>query len=156
LAAGLVCIHLNEAERSPRHLDRLATRDSLHQDLGQTQRLLPHGSRTQATLPLLGRCSRSAGFHFEMRGRCPSAHARPLSSSNGRPPRCALVAHNRRTFPTRTIGSRFHNNDPALGPKAGQPGLVGAHPAGDTGRTNQSEPVTDAAPGRIQLSYTPK
>ena len=36
-----------------------------------------------------------------------------------------------------------------------QPGMVGAHPSGDTGRTNESEPVTDAAPHRIQLSYTP-
>ena len=39
--------------------------------------------------------------------------------------------------------------------EAWQPGLVGAHPSGDTGRTNQSEPVTDAASGRIKLSYTP-
>ena len=36
-----------------------------------------------------------------------------------------------------------------------QPGLGGAHPSGDTGHTNESEPVTDSAPGRIQLSYTP-
>jgi choline dehydrogenase-like flavoprotein len=36
-----------------------------------------------------------------------------------------------------------------------QPGIVGAHPSGDTGRTNQSEHVTDAAPKRIRLSYTP-
>ena len=36
-----------------------------------------------------------------------------------------------------------------------QPGLGGAHPSGDTGQTNESEPVTDLAPGRIQLSYTP-
>ena len=36
-----------------------------------------------------------------------------------------------------------------------QPGLGGAHPSGDTGQTNESEPVTDSAPGRIQLSYTP-
>jgi choline dehydrogenase-like flavoprotein len=36
-----------------------------------------------------------------------------------------------------------------------QPGLAGAHPSGDTGPTNQSEPVTDAAPQRIKLSYTP-
>ena len=36
-----------------------------------------------------------------------------------------------------------------------QPGVSGAHPSGDTGRLNESEPVTDAAPKRIQLSYTP-
>ncbi|ADW70229.1 GMC oxidoreductase [Granulicella tundricola] len=36
-----------------------------------------------------------------------------------------------------------------------QPGLPGAHPSGDTGRTNQSEPVNDHAPHRVQLSYTP-
>ena len=36
-----------------------------------------------------------------------------------------------------------------------QPGLPGAHPAGDTGRTNQAEPVSDHAPHRIRLSYTP-
>jgi choline dehydrogenase-like flavoprotein len=31
----------------------------------------------------------------------------------------------------------------------------GAHPAGDTGAVNETEPVTNAAPHRIQLSYTP-
>jgi choline dehydrogenase-like flavoprotein len=36
-----------------------------------------------------------------------------------------------------------------------QPGLAGAHPSGDTGRTNEAEPVNDHAPHRIQLSYTP-
>jgi choline dehydrogenase-like flavoprotein len=35
------------------------------------------------------------------------------------------------------------------------PGNAGAHPAGDTGATNESETVSVAAPGRIQLSYTP-
>ena len=48
----------------------------------------------------------------------------------------------------------LHNTTP-LSVEACQPGLVGAHPSGDTGRTNESEPMTDAAPGRIQLSYTP-
>jgi choline dehydrogenase-like flavoprotein len=48
----------------------------------------------------------------------------------------------------------LHNATP-FSIEARQPGLVGAHPSGDTGRTNESEPVTDAAPGRIQLSYTP-
>ena len=36
-----------------------------------------------------------------------------------------------------------------------QPGLGGPHPSGDTGRTNQCEPVSESAPGRIRLSYTP-
>jgi choline dehydrogenase-like flavoprotein len=48
----------------------------------------------------------------------------------------------------------LHNATP-LWSEASQPGLIGAHPAGDTGHTNESEPVTDAAPMRIQLSYTP-
>ena len=44
----------------------------------------------------------------------------------------------------------LHNATP-LSDESWQPGLVGAHPSGDTGRTDQSEPVTDAAPRRIQL-----
>jgi choline dehydrogenase-like flavoprotein len=48
----------------------------------------------------------------------------------------------------------LHNTTP-LSVDNYQPGLVGAHPSGDTGRTNESEPVTDHAPHRIQLSYTP-
>jgi choline dehydrogenase-like flavoprotein len=48
----------------------------------------------------------------------------------------------------------LHNATP-LSVAGWQPGLVGAHPSGDTGHTNQSEPVTDAAAKRIQLSYTP-
>ena len=48
----------------------------------------------------------------------------------------------------------LHNATP-LSVEARQPGIVGAHPSGDTGRTNESEPVTNAAPGRIQLSYKP-
>ena len=39
--------------------------------------------------------------------------------------------------------------------RTGSPESPDAHPAGDTGHTNESEPVTDSAPGRIQLSYTP-
>lgn len=48
----------------------------------------------------------------------------------------------------------LHNTTP-LSVESQQPGIVGAHPSGDTGRTNESEPVTDATPKRIQLSYTP-
>jgi choline dehydrogenase-like flavoprotein len=35
------------------------------------------------------------------------------------------------------------------------PGLSGAHPSGDTGRTNQSEQTSVAPPHRIRLAYTP-
>ncbi|HEY1741791.1 MAG TPA: GMC family oxidoreductase [Granulicella sp.] len=48
----------------------------------------------------------------------------------------------------------LHNTTP-LSVDNSQPGVAGAHPSGDTGTTNQSETVTDAAPHRIQLSYTP-
>jgi choline dehydrogenase-like flavoprotein len=48
----------------------------------------------------------------------------------------------------------LHNATP-LSVGACQPGLGGAHPSGDTGRTNESEAVTMAPPGRIQLAYTP-
>jgi len=48
----------------------------------------------------------------------------------------------------------LHNTTP-LSVGNSQPGVAGAHPSGDTGTTNQSETVTDAAPHRIQLSYTP-
>jgi choline dehydrogenase-like flavoprotein len=48
----------------------------------------------------------------------------------------------------------LHNTTP-LSVESSQPGVAGAHPSGDTGHTNESEAVTEAAPGRIQLSYTP-
>jgi choline dehydrogenase-like flavoprotein len=48
----------------------------------------------------------------------------------------------------------IHNTTP-LSIEDHQPGLPGAHPSGDTGRTNESEPASVAAPKRIQLSYTP-
>jgi choline dehydrogenase-like flavoprotein len=48
----------------------------------------------------------------------------------------------------------LHNTTP-LSAERRQPGVAGAHPSGDTGHTNESETVTEAAPGRIQLSYTP-
>jgi choline dehydrogenase-like flavoprotein len=64
-----------------------------------------------------------------------------------------VVAHNRR--PSRPGQSGHAAQQDPLWVENWQPGLVGAHPAGDTGRTNQSEPVTNAAHTRIQLSYTP-
>jgi choline dehydrogenase-like flavoprotein len=48
----------------------------------------------------------------------------------------------------------LHNTTP-LSVENSQPGVGGPHPSGDTGRTNESEVVTDAAPKRVQLSYTP-
>lgn len=39
--------------------------------------------------------------------------------------------------------------------EAPSPGVDGAHPSGDTGRTNQAAATTVAPPHRIQLSYTP-
>ena len=48
----------------------------------------------------------------------------------------------------------LHNATPSS-VSSQQPGLVGAHPSGDTGRTNESEPVSMQPAHRIQLSYTP-
>ena len=48
----------------------------------------------------------------------------------------------------------LHNATP-LSVNNSQPGVFGAHPSTDTGSPNESSSVTDAAPGRIQLSYTP-
>jgi choline dehydrogenase-like flavoprotein len=48
----------------------------------------------------------------------------------------------------------IHNTTP-LSVDNLQPGVAGAHPSGDTGPVNESAIVTDAAPKRIQLSYTP-
>jgi len=48
----------------------------------------------------------------------------------------------------------LHNTTP-LWSESQQPGIGGAHPSGDTGHTNEFEFVTDAAPMRIQLNYTP-
>jgi len=48
----------------------------------------------------------------------------------------------------------LHNTTP-LSVESKQPGVAGAHPSGDTGHTNEAETVCEAAPGRIQLSYTP-
>ena len=48
----------------------------------------------------------------------------------------------------------LHNTTP-LSEENQEPGVAGPHPAGDTGRVNEAEPVSDAAPHRIQLSYTP-
>jgi choline dehydrogenase-like flavoprotein len=48
----------------------------------------------------------------------------------------------------------IHNTTP-LSVENLQPALTGPHPSGDTGHTNEAGKVTDSAPMRIQLSYTP-
>jgi choline dehydrogenase-like flavoprotein len=59
------------------------------------------------------------------------------------------AAENRVTLDNATPSSLLSSEE------SQQPGNAGAHPAGDTGATNESETVSVAAPGRIQLSYTP-
>ncbi len=48
----------------------------------------------------------------------------------------------------------LHNTTP-LSVENRHPGLAGAHPSGDTGHTNEAACVSDNAPHRIRLSYTP-
>ena len=48
----------------------------------------------------------------------------------------------------------LHNTTP-LSVENVQPSVSGPHPSGDTGHTNESECVSDNAPYRIQLCYTP-
>jgi choline dehydrogenase-like flavoprotein len=101
----------------------------------------------------LGQVQPVGSFHFEMmKGDAPSFtpdfvlegmkhHAVPwwLTTEDLPDPENRVTLHN---ATPRSVESH-------------QPGLVGAHPSGDTGHTNESEAVTNAAPGRIQLSYTP-
>ncbi len=51
----------------------------------------------------------------------------------------------------------LHNTTPSSAESvdAASPGLADAHPAGDTGRTNQSAATTVSPPHRIRLAYTP-
>ena len=101
----------------------------------------------------LGQVQPVGSFHFEMmKGDAP-----PLT------PGFVLEAMKHHAVPwwltTEDLpdpGNRvtLHNTTP-LSVESSQPGVVGAHPAGDTGHTNESETVTDSAPMRIQLSYTP-
>jgi hypothetical protein len=48
----------------------------------------------------------------------------------------------------------IHNTTP-LFINSLQPGASGPHLSGETGHTNETVPVTDAEPKRIQRSYTP-
>jgi len=57
-------------------------------------------------------------------------------------------------LPDPTNRVTLHNTTPSSADST-QPSTIGPHPSGDTGRTNQSDPVTVNAPHRIQLSYTP-
>jgi choline dehydrogenase-like flavoprotein len=101
----------------------------------------------------LGQVQPVGSFHFEMmKGDAP-----PLT------PDFVLEAMKHRSVPwwltTEDLPDpenrvTIHNTTP-LSAEAVQPGNRGAHPSGDTGRVNESEPVTNAAPHRIQLSYTP-
>jgi choline dehydrogenase-like flavoprotein len=101
----------------------------------------------------LGQVQPVGSFHFEMmKGDAPpftpgfvletmKQHAVPwwLTTEDLPDPNNRVTLHN--TTPSSIEGL--------------QPGLSGPHPSVDTGPTNQSETVTVAAPGRIQLAYTP-
>jgi choline dehydrogenase-like flavoprotein len=101
----------------------------------------------------LGQVQLVGSFHFEMmKGDAPpftpefilegmKHHAVPwwLTTEDLPDPENRVTLHNATPFSVEAL----------------QPGLVGAHPSGDTGRTNESEPVTNLPRGRIQLSYTP-
>jgi choline dehydrogenase-like flavoprotein len=101
----------------------------------------------------LGQVQPVGSFHFEMmKGDAPPLtpgfvlegmkhHAVPwwLTTEDLPDPENRVTLHNATPLSTQNV----------------QPGLAGAHPAGDTGRTNQASTVSDHAPGRIQLSYTP-
>ncbi len=101
----------------------------------------------------LGQVQPVGSFHFEMmKGDAP-----PLT------PGFVLEAMKQHAVPwwltTEDLpmpGNRvtLHNTTPSSMDSM-QPGVSGAHPSGDTGRTNTSESVNNNAPGRIQLSYTP-
>jgi choline dehydrogenase-like flavoprotein len=101
----------------------------------------------------LGQVQPVGSFHFEMmKGDAPpltpgfvlekmKQHAVPwwLTTEDLPDPNNRVTVHN--TTPS-SVESR-------------QPGVDGAHPSGDTGHTNETETVSDSAPMRIQLSYTP-
>jgi choline dehydrogenase-like flavoprotein len=101
----------------------------------------------------LGQVQPVGSFHFEMmKGDAP-----PLT------PGFVLEAMKRHAVPwwltTEDLPDpdnrvTLHNSTP-LSVENWQPGLSGPHPSGDTVHTNESEPVSDHAPYRIQLSYTP-
>jgi choline dehydrogenase-like flavoprotein len=101
----------------------------------------------------LGQVQPVGSFHFEMmKGDAP-----PLTPEfvlEGMKHRAVPWWLTTEDLPDPNNRVTIHNTTP-LSADHWQPGLVGAHPAGDTGRTNESEPVSDAAPMRIQLSYTP-
>jgi choline dehydrogenase-like flavoprotein len=101
----------------------------------------------------LGQVQPVGSFHFEMmRGDAPSLT--PDFVLEGMKHHAVPWWLTTEDLPDPENRVTIHNATP-LSLESNQPGLVGAHPSGDTGWTNESEPVTSAANGRIQLSYTP-
>ena len=113
---------------------------------------------TDSSYPFpLGQVQPVGSFHFEMmKGDAPPLtpefvltamkhHAVPWWLTTEDLP----AAENRVTLENATPG------DAQGEAQSQQPGLAGAHPAGDTGCVNETEAVTDAAPRRIRLAYTP-
>jgi choline dehydrogenase-like flavoprotein len=109
---------------------------------------------TDPTYPFpLGQVQPVGSFHFEMmKGDAPSFT--PNIVLEGMKHHAVPWWLTTEDLPDPENRVTLHNATP-LSVESCQPGLVGAHPSGDTGRTNEYEPVTNAAPGRIQLSYTP-
>ncbi len=101
----------------------------------------------------LGQIQPLGSFHFEMmKGQAP-----PLTPSlvlEGMKHHAVPWWLTTEDLPDPENRVTVHNATPLLA-ESQQPGVVGPHPSGDTGRTNESETITEAAPKRIQLSYTP-
>ncbi len=99
----------------------------------------------------LGQVQPVGSFHFEMmRGDAPLAPGFVLEGIKHHAVPWWLTTED---LPEPNNRVTIHNTTPLSGETL-QPGLFGAHPSGDTGSTNESEHVTDAAPKRIRLSYT--
>ena len=101
----------------------------------------------------LGQIQPLGSFHFEMmKGQAP-----PLTPSlvlEGMKHHAVPWWLTTEDLPDPENRVTLHNATP-LFTESQQPGVGGPHPSGDTGRTNESETITEAAPKRIQLSYTP-
>jgi choline dehydrogenase-like flavoprotein len=99
----------------------------------------------------LGQVQPVGSFHFEMmKGDAPLAPGFVLEGIKHHAVPWWLTTED---LPEPNNRVTIHNTTP-LSVETSQPGLLGAHPSGDTGSTNESEHVTDAAPKRIRLSYT--
>ncbi len=101
----------------------------------------------------LGQIQPLGSFHFEMmKGQAP-----PLTPSlvlEGMKHHAVPWWLTTEDLPDPENRVTLHHATP-LYAESQQPGVIGPHPSGDTGRTNESETITEAAPKRIQLSYTP-